>query len=111
MAIYAIQSPGHGGLNMLTSGMTTPVNGDQVQPGPGTFLLIQSGASGAATLSIPLPTYDGQVVGPRVFASFGASNIELIPIPTSVYGSSLVTLTWGGTLTTVVVAAVTVTTT
>ena len=103
MAVYPIQNPPHSGLPALT--MVTPVTGDQVQPGPNEGLLVVSGASGAPVLTLPMPTYDGQVVGPRVI-TMAANSVYWIDIPSSVYGTGLLTLGWSGTLTTVTVAAI-----
>lgn len=108
MANYPIQSASHGGLPALT--MVTPVNGDTVQPTPSGFLIVECGASGAPVLTLTPPTYDGQAVGPRAI-TMAANNTYLIPIPTSVYGTGLLTLAWSGTLTTVTVAAAVVTST
>jgi hypothetical protein len=59
------------------------------------------------TVSLPLPTVDNQAVTARVVSLAATAGLTaLIPLPSSVYGSSPVVLTYTGTLAGVGVAVI-----
>jgi hypothetical protein len=104
MATYAIQSPPHAGAAIAFT--SPPANGDICPCGSGLGLLIVNPtANTTVTVSIPALPDDNLAVGPRV-VSCATPSTTLIPLPASVYGSS-VPLTYTGTLTTVQVAVIT----
>lgn len=108
MATYALQSPPHAGAQLTFP--VVPASGDQVTPGQGIGLLvINPTGNGAVTVSLPMPASDGVTVGPRVVTCAASSaNPTLIPLPSSVYGSAPIALTWTGTLASVLVALITI---
>jgi len=97
MTAYSIQSPAHAGLQL--SG-TLPTTGavDTCPTGPNVQMIIQGPSSASATVSIPLPAYDGQAVTARS-VTVASGTVWSVPMPASVYGPGPVTLTWSGTLT------------
>ena len=105
MTAYALQSPPHAGAQVTWT--NPPANGDTVVPGTKTGLLIYNGGGGTVTVSIPLPTSDGQTVTARLVTLLTLQT-WLIPLPSSVYGTSAVTLTYTGTLTLVYAANVSI---
>lgn len=103
MATYAIQSPAHAGAQLTPA---VPANGDIAPCGSGIGLLVVNpAANGTVTVSLPMSSFDGVVVGPRV-VSVPQGTSWLIPLPSSVYGNT-VTLTYTGTLGTVGVSVIT----
>lgn len=105
MTALATQSPGHAGLQLT---MTTPTTGavDTVATGANISLLILAG-SGSATVTIPIPNVDStQAVTGRQVSIASGNTPWSVPLPSSVYGTGPVTLTWGGTLTGVTYAVV-----
>lgn len=103
MTTYTLQQPPHAGAQLTFS---TPASGDQAPTGPGIGLLVIN-PSGGTTITVSLPplTSDGLTVGPRI-VSILAGATWIIPLPSGVYGAAPVTLTYTGTLTGVLVAAV-----
>ena len=56
-----------------------------------------------------MPASDGVTVGPRtVLCAAASATPTLIPLPSSVYGTAPVAITYTGTLTTVQVALITI---
>ena len=99
MTALATQAPGHAGLQL--SPMTTPTTGavDTVPTGANISMLILAG-SGTATVTIPIPNVDStQAVTGRLVTIATGNTPWMVPLPSSVYGTGPVTLTWGGTLT------------
>ena len=97
MAAYALQTPSHAGLTLSS---TTPTTGsvDTCPTGANIVMLIVGPSSASATVSIPLPSYDGQAVTARsVVTASGAMSV--VPLPSATYGPGPLTLTWSGTLT------------
>lgn len=107
MTALAMQSPAHAGAALT---MTTPVNGDTAPTGSGVELLVFNPTGGTTiTVSLPVISFDGLTVGPRVVTVLAGSapgTFFVIPLPASVYGGPTVTLTYTGTLTNVLVACV-----
>jgi hypothetical protein len=65
-------------------------------------------SSASATVTIPIPNVDGtQAVTGRA-VTIATATSQLIPLPSSVYGTGPVTVTWSGTLTAAVVAVITI---
>ena len=103
MATYTVQNPPHTGAQVSYS--VVPANGDIAPCGPGLGLLIVNpAANGNVTVSLPMLPFDGVTVGPRV-VTVPQATTWLIPLPSSVYGSTA-TLTYTGTLGTVQVSAI-----
>jgi hypothetical protein len=103
MSTYPVQVPPHAGSQITF--VSPPANGDVVPCGTTIALMVVNpAANGDVTVSLPSPMVDQRVVAPRVVTVPQATS-WLIPLPSSVYGST-VTLTYTGTLTTVQVAAV-----
>jgi hypothetical protein len=103
MATYTIQSPAHVGAQLVP--VSPPANGDIAPCGSGVALLVVNpAANGTVTVSLPMLPSDGVTVGPRV-VSLPQGTSWLIPLPSSVYGSTVV-LTYTGTLTTVLVSVI-----
>ena len=107
MATYTLQSPPHAGAQLT---FVTPASGDLVTPGTGVgIMIINPTGNGSVTVSLPMPASDGVTVGPRVVTCTAASaNPTIIPIPSTVYGTVPIALTYTGTLTTVQAALVTI---
>jgi hypothetical protein len=108
LATYTLQSPPHAGAQLTFT--EPPASGDLVTPGQGYGLLvINPTGNGSVTVSLPMPTSDGVTVGPRVVTCAAATATPtLIPLPSSVYGTAPIALTYTGTLTTVQVAYITI---
>lgn len=110
MATYTLQSPPHAGAAITF--VTSPATGDVAPCGtgqvnasaPGSALLVVGPSSSSMTVSLPGLTDDGLAVGPRV-VTVPSGQTWLIPLPSSVYGST-VTITYGGTLTAAQVACI-----
>ena len=105
MTALSTQSQGHAGLQLT---MTTPTTGavDTVPTGANISMLILAG-SGSATVTIPIPNVDGtQTVTGRQVSIASGNTPWSVPLPSTVYGTGPVTLTWGGTLTGVTYAVV-----
>jgi hypothetical protein len=105
MTTYALQAPPHAGAQLT---FNTPASGDLAQPGVGyALMVVNPTGNGAVTVSLPMPLSDGVTVGPRVVSCpAGSTAPTLIPLPPSVYGNTPVTLTYTGTLATVLVALI-----
>ena len=107
MTAFSVQAPGHGGA-VIT--LTAPTTGavDTVPTGQGIGLWVVGPSSASANVTIPIPNVDGTqaVTGRNVVINTATS--QLIPLPSSVYGTGPVTLTWAGTLTACVVAVITI---
>jgi hypothetical protein len=103
MATYAIQTPPHAGAQITYT--APPASGDVAPTGSGIGLLVRS-PSATITVSLPMLSFDGVTVGPRVVTVTSGQD-WLIPLPSSVYGSPSVILTYSGTLTSVQVAVIT----
>ena len=102
MATYTVQNPAHTGAQLVP---VVPANGDIVPCGPGIGLLVVNpAANGNVTVSLPMISFDGVTVGPRV-VTVPQATTWLIPLPSTVYGSTA-TLTYTGTLGTVQVSAI-----
>ena len=107
MTAFAVQAPGHGGA-VIT--LTAPTTGsvDTVPTGAGIGLWVVGPSSASATVAIPIPAVDAtQAVTPRS-VTIATATSQLIPLPSTVYGTGPVTLTWSGTLTACVVAVITI---
>jgi hypothetical protein len=106
MTTYALQAPAHAGAQLT---WTTPATGDQLTPAAGTALVVLNPTGSSITVSLPMPASDGVTVGPRVVTcAVSATAPTVIPVPSAVYGSSPITLTYTGTLTAVQVALITI---
>lgn len=107
MATYSLQSPPHAGAQLTFS---VPASGDLATPGQGIGLMvINPTGNGAVTASLPMPASDGVTVGPRSVSCAASSvNPTIIPLPSSVYGTTPIAVTYTGTLTTVQVALITI---
>lgn len=107
MATYSLQSPPHAGAQLT---FVTPASGDLVTPGQGIgIMIINPTGNGAVTVSLPMPASDGVTVGPRIVSCAAASGSPtIIPIPSSVYGTAPIALTYTGTLATVQAALITI---
>jgi hypothetical protein len=107
MTAFAVQAPGHGGA-VIT--LTAPTTGsvDTVPTGAGIGLWVVGPSSASATVAIPIPAVDAtQAVTPRS-VTIATATSQLIPLPSTVYGTGPITLTWSGTLTACVVAVITI---
>jgi hypothetical protein len=105
MATYAVQSPPHAGaaVTLTAPGGTT---GDLAATGNGIGLLVSTGTAGT-TVSLPIaPSYDGLTVATRTVV-VAPSSLELIPLPSQVYGVGLTSVNYS-TTTTVTVAEITI---
>lgn len=96
MTAYTVQSPAHAGatVTLIAPGGTT---GDTAPTGSGIALLAVNGAT-VATVTIPVPTVDGLTVTSRV-VTLTASVPTIIPLPSSVYGTAPVALTYSNVTT------------
>lgn len=107
MTAFAVQAPGHGGAALT---LTAPTTGsvDTVPTGAGIGLLVVGPSSASANVTIPIPNVDGTqtVTGRNVVISTGTT--ALIPLPSTVYGTGPVTVTWAGTLTACTCAVITI---
>lgn len=92
MATYAVQSPPHAGA-AVTLVAPSGTSGDSAPTGPGLALLVANGATPTTVTLVPL-TFDGLVVTTRS-VTIGASSINLIPLPSSVYGAGTVAVGYG----------------
>ena len=104
MATYALNNPSHSGAAITYT--SPPASNDITPCGSGiALILVNPGANGNVTVSLPCITTDGLTVGPRV-VTVPQATTWLIPLPASVYGNTA-TITYTGTLTSVQVAAIT----
>jgi hypothetical protein len=104
VATYTIQNPPHAGAAIAY--VSPPATNDIAPCGSGiSLIVVNPTANGTVTVSLPCLTDDGLTVGPRV-VSCASPSTTLIPLVSSVYGTSVV-LTYTGTLTTVQVAVIT----
>ena len=102
-ATYVLQAPAHAGQQLA---MVTPVSGDTIQPGQGIGLLVINPVGGTQiTVQLTLLSEDS-LTGPVRTVTIPANTNWLIPVPDAVYGTQPVPLTYSGTLTNVLVAAV-----
>ena len=96
MTAYVVQSPPHAGatVTLAAPGGTT---GDTAPTGSGIALLVVNGAT-VATLTLPVPSFDGLTVTSRT-VTLTASVPTIIPLPSSVYGTGTVALTYSNVTT------------
>lgn len=107
MTAFSVQAPGHGGA-VITLTLPTTGSVDTVPTGPGIGLWCVGPSSASMNVTIPIPNVDGTqtVTGRNVVINTATS--QLIPLPSSVYGTGPITLTWGGTLTASAVAVISI---
>lgn len=96
MTAYPLQSPPHAGAQVTWQ--NPPASGDTVQPGTKVGLAIFNASGSSITASIPLPPSDGQTVTARS-VTVVAGAFFILPLPSAVYGTSPVVITYTGTLT------------
>ncbi len=96
MATYAVQSPPHAGaaITLQAPGGTT---GDLAPTGSGIALFVGNGATPTTVTLVALP-FDGLVVTTRSF-TVAANSVNLIPLPSSVYGAGTVAVGYGNVTT------------
>jgi hypothetical protein len=97
MTALTAQSTAHAGAQITT---TLPTTGavDTCPTGTGLSLVIIGPSSATATVSLPVPTFDGLAVTARQ-VTVGTGQVWSIPLDPAVYGPGPITLTWSGTLT------------
>lgn len=97
MTALAAQNPPHAGAQITT---TLPTTGsvDTCPTGDGLSLIVVGPSSASATVSLPIPNFDGQAVTARS-VTVASGQTWAIPLPVAVYGNGPITLTWSGTLT------------
>ena len=107
MTAFTVQAPGHGGA-VIT--LTAPTTGsvDTVPTGTGIGLWVVGPSSASATVAIPIPNVDATQTVTARSVTINTATSQLIPLPSTVYGTGPVTLTWSGTLTACVVAVITI---
>ncbi len=107
MTAFAVQAPGHGGA-VIT--LTAPTTGsvDTVPTGAGIGLWVVGPSSASATVAIPIPNVDGTQTVTARSVTINTATSQLIPLPSTVYGTGPITLTWSGTLTACTVAVITI---
>ena len=107
MTAFTVQAPGHGGA-VIT--LTAPTTGsvDTVPTGAGIGLWVVGPSSASATVAIPIPNVDGTQTVTARSVTIATATSQLIPLPSTVYGTGPITLTWSGTLTACVVAVITI---
>ena len=107
MTAFAVQGPGHGGA-VIT--LTAPTTGsvDTVPTGAGIGLWVVGPSSASATVAIPIPNVDATQAVTARSVTIATATSQLIPLPSTVYGTGPVTVTWSGTLTAAVVAVITI---
>jgi len=96
MATYTVQSPAHAGaaITLQAPGGTT---GDLAPTGSGIALFVGNGATPTSVSLTPVP-FDGLAVTARSF-TVAANTVNLIPLPSSVYGAGTVAVGYGNTTT------------
>ncbi len=102
MATYAVNSPPHAGAS-YSFAAPGGVSGDLAPTGSGIALFVMNGATPTAVTLVALP-FDGLTVTTRS-VTVPASQLTVIPLPPSVYGtgtvavgySNVTTLTGGAT--------------
>jgi hypothetical protein len=100
MATYAVQTPVHQAVALT---VVTPASGDLAPTGPANYLMVFNGSASPITVTLPIPSFDGQAVTSRavtVAASTLAAPVFVpIPVPASVYGPGTVAVTYSATAT------------
>src|SRR5215469_9446594 len=105
MATYTVQNPVHAGTAPT---WTTPTASADLAPtGPANYLLVFNGqASGSITVTLPIsPTYDGLAIGGSgrtvtvAASTLAAPAPAIIPLPSSVYGTSPTSVTYSSVTT------------
>ena len=85
MTTYITQAPAHAGGSIIM-GAAGGATGDLAPTGTGIGLLVQWGTANGGTVTLPIVnTYDGLGVSSRVLSCLPGS-INLIPLPSAVYG-------------------------
>jgi len=107
MTAFSVQAPGHGGA-VITLTLPTTGSVDTVPTGPGIGLWVTGPSSASATVAIPLPNVDGTQAVTARSVTINTATSQLIPLPSSVYGTGPITLTWSGTLTASAVAVISI---
>ena len=100
MATYTVQNPVHAGTALTVA--TPTASSDLAPTGPANYLMVFNGqASGSITVTLPItPTYDGLAIGGSgrtvtvAASTLAAPVVELIPLPSSVYGTSPTSVTY-----------------
>jgi hypothetical protein len=106
LTTYAVQAPPHAGAQLTFT--NPPANADLAPTGTGIGLLVVNPSGGSTiTISIPELADDGLTVGPRVI-SIAAGATWLIPMTSQALAVGNASLTYTGTLTGVLVAAITI---
>ena len=107
MTAFAVQAPGHGGA-VIT--LTAPTTGsvDTVPTGAGIGLWVVGPSSASATVAIPIPNVDATQMVTARSVTIATATSQLIPLPSTVYGTGPITLTWSGTLTACTCAVITI---
>jgi len=81
----------------------TPVTGDLAPTGPANYLMVFNGSASSINVTLPIPSFDGQAVTSRVVAvaasTLAAPVFTPIPIPSTVYGTGTVAITYSATAT------------
>lgn len=100
MATYTVQSPVHAGTQPT---WVTPTSGDLAPTGPANYLVVFNGSVSSINVTLPIPNFDGQSVTSRVVAvpasTLAAPAPVMIPLPSSVYGTGTVAITYSATTT------------
>ena len=107
MTAFSVQAPGHGGA-VVTLTLPTTGSVDTVPTGPGIGLWVVGPSSASATVAIPVPNVDGTLAVTARSVTIATATSQLIPLPSSVYGTGPITLTWSGTLTASAVAVISI---
>ena len=102
MATYAVQTPAHAATALS---VVTPVSGDLAPTGPANYLMVFNGqASGSITVTLPVPNVDGNLTVTSRTVTIAASTLaapvlQPIPLPSTVYGTGTVAVTYSSTTT------------
>jgi hypothetical protein len=96
MATYSLVSPPHAGQSFA---WTQPggVSGDIAPTGSGIALFVMNGATPTTVTLVALP-FDGLVVTTRS-VTVPASQLTIVPLPSSVYGAGTVAVGYGNVTT------------
>lgn len=100
MTTYAVQTPVHAGTQYT---WVTPTSGDLAPTGPANYLRVFNGSVSSINVTLPVPSFDGLTVTSRVVAvpasTLAAPNPVDIPLPSTVYGTGTVAITYSATTT------------
>ena len=107
MTAFTVQAPPHAGA-VITLTLPTTGSVDTVPTGPGIGLWVVGPSSASATVAIPIPNVDGTQAVTARSVTIATATSQLIPLPSTVYGTGPITLTWSGTLTAAGVAVITI---